>query len=50
MPDLTGSTPALPAAAAGTLTLGGALDYCERHGIAFIPWFPLEARQLAGMT
>ncbi len=24
-----------------------ALDYCERHGIGFIPWFPLAAGDLA---
>lgn len=24
------------------------LEYCERHGIAFIPWYPLLAGQLAG--
>src|SRR5277367_895037 len=24
------------------------VDYCERNGIAFIPWFPLGAGQLAG--
>lgn len=24
------------------------LDYCEREGIAFIPWFPLAAGRLAG--
>ena len=24
-----------------------ALDYCERHGIGFIPWFPLSAGDLA---
>jgi aryl-alcohol dehydrogenase-like predicted oxidoreductase len=23
------------------------LDYCERHGIGFIPWFPLAAGELA---
>ena len=23
------------------------LDYCERHGIGFIPWFPLAAGDLA---
>ena len=23
------------------------LDYCERHGIAFIPWYPLSAGNLA---
>jgi pyridoxine 4-dehydrogenase len=23
-------------------------DYCERHGIAFIPWFPLAAGKVAG--
>jgi aryl-alcohol dehydrogenase-like predicted oxidoreductase len=23
------------------------LDYCEAHGIGFIPWFPLAAGQLA---
>jgi aryl-alcohol dehydrogenase-like predicted oxidoreductase len=23
------------------------LDYCERHGIAFIPWFPLATGNLA---
>jgi pyridoxine 4-dehydrogenase len=23
------------------------LDYCEKHGIGFIPWFPLAAGQLA---
>jgi pyridoxine 4-dehydrogenase len=26
------------------------LDYCERDGIAFIPWFPLEAGKLAGQS
>ncbi|MEJ2668038.1 MAG: aldo/keto reductase [Deinococcales bacterium] len=25
----------------------GVLDYCEAHGIGFIPWFPLAAGQLA---
>lgn len=24
------------------------VDYCEKHGIAFIPWFPLGAGKLAG--
>jgi aryl-alcohol dehydrogenase-like predicted oxidoreductase len=24
------------------------VDYCERNGIAFIPWFPLAAGKLAG--
>jgi len=24
------------------------VDYCESHGIAFIPWFPLGAGKLAG--
>jgi pyridoxine 4-dehydrogenase len=24
------------------------VDYCERNGIAFIPWFPLAAGQVAG--
>src|SRR3981081_1938406 len=24
------------------------VDYCERHGIAFIPWFPLGAGTVAG--
>ena len=24
------------------------VDYCERNGIAFIPWFPLSAGKLAG--
>ena len=24
------------------------LDHCERHGIGFIPWFPLAAGELAG--
>jgi pyridoxine 4-dehydrogenase len=24
------------------------VDYCERHGIAFIPWFPLGAGRVAG--
>ena len=24
------------------------LDYCESHGIAFIPWFPLGAGKVAG--
>jgi pyridoxine 4-dehydrogenase len=24
------------------------VDYCERHGIAFIPWFPLGADKVAG--
>jgi len=24
------------------------LDYCERHGIGFIPWYPLAAGALAG--
>jgi pyridoxine 4-dehydrogenase len=23
------------------------LDYCEKHGIAFIPWFPVAAGKLA---
>jgi len=26
------------------------VDYCERNGIAFIPWFPLGAGKLAGET
>jgi aryl-alcohol dehydrogenase-like predicted oxidoreductase len=26
----------------------GVLDYCERHGIGFIPWYPLAAGALAG--
>jgi len=26
------------------------LDYCERNGIAFIPWFPLGAGRVAGQT
>ena len=26
----------------------GVLDYCEKKGIGFIPWFPLAAGQLAG--
>jgi pyridoxine 4-dehydrogenase len=26
----------------------GALDYCEREGLAFIPWFPIATGQLAG--
>src|SRR5215468_4802001 len=26
------------------------VDYCERHGIAFIPWFPLGAGRIAGHT
>ena len=25
----------------------GVLDHCERHGIGFIPWFPLAAGELA---
>ena len=25
-------------------------DYCERNGIAFIPWFPLGAGRIAGQT
>jgi pyridoxine 4-dehydrogenase len=25
------------------------VDYCERHGIAFIPWFPLAAGKVANM-
>jgi len=25
------------------------VDYCERSGIAFIPWFPLGAGKVAGM-
>ena len=25
------------------------VDYCERHGIAFIPWYPLGAGTVAGM-
>ena len=25
------------------------VDYCERNGIAFIPWFPLAAGSVAGM-
>jgi len=25
------------------------VDYCERNGIAFIPWFPLGAGKVAGM-
>jgi pyridoxine 4-dehydrogenase len=24
------------------------VDYCERNGIAFIPWFPLGAGRVAG--
>jgi pyridoxine 4-dehydrogenase len=28
-------------------TREGVLGYCERHGIGFIPWFPLAAGQLA---
>jgi pyridoxine 4-dehydrogenase len=24
------------------------IDYCDRHGIAFIPWFPLGAGKVAG--
>jgi len=24
------------------------VDYCERNGIAFIPWFPLAAGRVAG--
>ena len=24
------------------------MDYCERNGIAFIPWFPLGAGKVAG--
>jgi pyridoxine 4-dehydrogenase len=24
------------------------VDYCERHGIAFIPWYPLAAGKVAG--
>jgi pyridoxine 4-dehydrogenase len=23
------------------------LDYCEKHGLAFIPWFPVAAGKLA---
>jgi aryl-alcohol dehydrogenase-like predicted oxidoreductase len=26
------------------------LDYCERNGIAFIPWFPLASGKLASMV
>lgn len=26
----------------------GVVDYCERNGIAFIPWFPLGAGSIAG--
>jgi pyridoxine 4-dehydrogenase len=26
------------------------VDYCERNGIAFIPWFPLGAGRVAGQT
>ena len=26
------------------------VDYCERNGIAFIPWFPLGAGKVAGQT
>ena len=26
------------------------VDYCERNGIAFIPWFPLAAGSVAGMV
>lgn len=26
------------------------VDYCERNGIAFIPWFPLSAGKVAGMV
>ena len=25
------------------------VDYCERNGIAFIPWFPLGSGKVAGM-
>ena len=25
----------------------GVVDYCEQHGIAFIPWFPLQVGKLA---
>jgi aryl-alcohol dehydrogenase-like predicted oxidoreductase len=25
------------------------VDYCERHGIAFIPWFPLASGRVANM-
>jgi pyridoxine 4-dehydrogenase len=25
------------------------VDYCERHGIAFIPWFPLASGKVANM-
>jgi pyridoxine 4-dehydrogenase len=25
------------------------VDYCEREGIAFIPWFPLASGKVAGM-
>jgi pyridoxine 4-dehydrogenase len=24
------------------------VDYCERNGMAFIPWFPLVAGKVAG--
>jgi pyridoxine 4-dehydrogenase len=27
---------------------GNVVDYCERNGIAFIPWFPLGAGRVAG--
>jgi pyridoxine 4-dehydrogenase len=27
---------------------GYVVDYCERNGIAFIPWFPLAAGRVAG--
>jgi len=26
------------------------VDYCERNGIAFIPWFPLGAGKVAGQV
>jgi aryl-alcohol dehydrogenase-like predicted oxidoreductase len=26
------------------------VDYCERNGIAFIPWYPLGAGKVAGET
>ena len=32
----------------GTRKSEDVLDYCDREGIAFIPWFPLDAGKLAG--
>jgi pyridoxine 4-dehydrogenase len=32
----------------GTRKSEAVLDYCEAEGIAFVPWFPLDAGKLAG--